>query len=116
MSLFCLSGCQGGSGEWDVGPEQRGGARARVIKTNRMSQGRKNIPLKFMFYFSTSIDNILIEMIWETRAEILDARQTVVLFLELKVCESKKWIHKNRIAELEKKRNARITTQDEMIK
>ena len=43
-----------------------------------------------MFYFSTSIDNILIEMIWETRAEILDARQTAVLFLELKVCESKK--------------------------
>lgn len=38
----------------------RGGARARVIKTNTMSQGRKNIPLKFMFYFSTSIDNILI--------------------------------------------------------
>ena len=56
MSLFCLSGCQGGSGERDV----RGGARTRVIKTNRMSQGRKNIPLKFMFYFSTSIDNILI--------------------------------------------------------
>ena len=79
MSLFCLSGCQGGSGERDV----RGGARTRVIKTNRMSQGRKNIPLKFMFYFSTSIDNILITREigldsndLRNESKILDARQT----------------------------------------
>ena len=62
-----------------------------------MSQGRKNIPLKFTFYFSSSIDNILIEMILETRARILDARQDSLFleFSEIKVC-------KNRIAEIKK--------------
>ena len=64
-----------------------------------MSQGRKNIPLKFTFYFSSSIDNILIEMILETRARILDARQDSLFleFSEIKVC-------KNRIAEIKKSR------------
>ena len=72
-----------------------------------MSQGRKNIPLKFTFYFSSSIDNILIEMILETRARILDARQDSLFleFSEIKVC-------KNRIAEIKKS----IKDCDERIK
>ena len=60
-----------------------------------------------MFYFSSSIDNILIEMILETRARILDARQDSLFleFSEIKVC-------KNRIAEIKKS----IKDCDERIK